>query len=177
MKEYQETTLQEEIDRHRKEFERDTEKIIIDSVKESLEKILSEDGQRDNSPVKEVEKKAPSLKFWPILASYLAIIVSIIFLVYLLTLRDNNPMDISNNICLIIVVQMILATLVVCFFGYYYTSMNKLINESEQAERAKEHFNVGKRVSSKKDFNEKVQDLVLDIVIKDTLNSLKKKKQ
>lgn len=84
-------------------------------------------------------------------------------------------MDISNNICLIIVVLMILATLVVCFVGYYCTSMNKLINESEQAERAKEHLNVGKRVSSKKDFNEKMQDLVLDLVIKDTLNSLKKK--
>lgn len=175
MKEYQETTLQEEIDRHRKEFERDTEKIIIDSVKESLEKILSEESKRDDSV-----KKETSLKFWPILVSYLSIIASIIFLVYKWTCKDPKSdncdwIQMSDNICLIIVSLMILSTLVVCVVGYYYTSMYKFKNESEFANRSKEHSNVGKCVSSKKDFNEKMQDLVLDIVIKDTLNSLKKK--
>lgn len=176
--------LSQEIEVQRLEFKLETERVVLDSVKESLQKIVndtegsecpdnksSEPAEASSSNkdkkdgLKDVFKLKPML--W-VLGCYAIVIAAVLAVMLIMSWKERH---ICNNVCIVLVTILILATIVLILAGRYSVVMMQLQHEKEKADKKDDKKKSEPEPSFKEKVLKRTQEAVLDKVVKDTIKS------
>ncbi|MBR5013767.1 MAG: hypothetical protein IKY16_04095 [Bacteroidales bacterium] len=179
--------LSQEIEVQRLEFKLETERVVLDSVKESLQKIVNDtegsecpdnkssepaEASSSNKDKKDGLKDIFKLKPMPwVLGCYAIVIAAVLAVMLIMSWKQRH---ICNNVCIVLVTILIITTVVLILSGRYCLLIKQLYMEARKNEDKDADKESKKEPSFKDKVIKRTQEAVLEIVVQDTIDSFKK---
>ena len=176
--------LKAEIEKQRLEFQRDAEKKIYEEIGKSLGQIFG-DGNANNpqsddncgNPSENENKETSETKInfladpmRGILIGYFVIVSAILTIALILCFGRHM----CNNVCVVLVTILILATLVLVLAGRYCVVMMQLHNEKEKIDKKDEKKASKPEPTFKEKVLKRTQEALLEKVVEDTIKAFYK---
>lgn len=172
-----------EIEKQRLKFRLDAEKVLFDRMKAAVgrDKVTADKdcketpaGQNEQAGPSDKAKKTPrkhhTLKTIGVMAplglGYAGL------LIYVLNKFCSGQL--GNNVCVVIVTVLMLATLAVILAGKYTLALRQLSNEEAKADAQKDNKKNGPKESFDDQVQKRIQEAVLNIIVKDTIDTFNK---
>lgn len=174
--------LAKEIESNRRTFQRDAEKMIYDEIRKDLKLIFSYGGagiqqpdnqQAGNESGNGDDENKTRVHLLTIPMAIITVLYCLLVAGVLCYLRGMDQ-HLCANVCVVLVIILVLATLVLVLAGRYCVVMMQLHNEKEKIDKKDEKKASKPEPTFKEKVLKRTQEAVLEKVVEDTIKAFYK---